>query len=181
MEVIFLIFVIACLVTHVYILVKVHNFNLTYYKLGIIFFKRTIKKTHYRWSNKDGIYSMNTANFVFIPEMRLGYFVTKFKTFKQSSIFVTSKGLPLTIFGEFYENKNQIEIIFKVSYGVLILPVLLMLFVLTFITMAIMEGEFEFVLFGISIVIIIAIIIYVLYRFQKEKILSIEEELQTLI
>lgn len=162
-------------------LVNVHKFNLSYYKLGIILFKRTIERTHCHWDNKDGIYSMNTANFVFIPEMRIGYFVTKFKIFKQNSIFSISRGLPLTMFGKFYENENQVEIIFKVSYGVLILPVLLMLFVLTIITMAIMEGKPEFVLFGILIILIIAMIIYVLYRFQKEKTLSIEEELQTLI
>ncbi|TKG90815.1 hypothetical protein EYV94_23410 [Puteibacter caeruleilacunae] len=181
MEVIFLVFILVCLVAHVYILVNIHRFNLRYFKSGIIIFKRTIKRTYCRWNNKDGVYSMRIANFVFIPEMRIGYFVTKFKMFKQSNLFFISRGLPLTIFGEFYENNNQVEIIFKVSYGVLIPPVLLMLFVLTIITMAIREDKFEFVLFGISIILIIVLVIYVLYRFQKEKMLSIENELQTLI
>ena len=60
-------------------LTNLNNFNLKFYDFGITIFRKEINVHFSNWNYQDGIYEEQEGKFVFIPEMRKGYFVTRFK------------------------------------------------------------------------------------------------------
>lgn len=176
-----LVIILVYIIVSIVVLVNIYKFDLRFYKFGITIFTKSFQKQSYNWIDKDGVYFEKSSRYVFIPTMKLGYFVTRFVLFNSYSLFSYSIGLPLTVFGEFYECEGRINIIYKIYFGVLIFPVLLLIFLLVYMIMAIFGGNLTFALIGLFFSGITFTVFYVLFQLQKSKFSIICDELQSLL
>lgn len=156
-------------------LIEIHRFNLKFFNYGLKIFSRKLNFRFSNWRNFDGIYSEKEAKYAFIPELKTGYFVTKFSFYRHYSLFASSKGMPLTIFGKFTESENEIMIEYKISYRLVLLFSILII-ALTIIPF--LSGQliaFAIVLIGI---LVLSGLIYISYLFLQGKMLIISDEIE---
>lgn len=159
-------------------LIQLHRFNLKFFKLGFNLYKREIDFDRCMWSNFDGIYNEKEGKYVFIPEQKAGYFVTNFELYRHYNLFFNGPVLPLTIFGCFYEEESRIKIQYKISYRHLALIVIWMVpwvilpfFIGNLLAFGIGSGGVLFSLF----------FLFLIYFYQKGKMLIISDEIEKLL
>jgi len=99
-------------------LIGLHRFNLRFYNYGFKIFEKNIKHKFSNWNDLDEIYTEKEGEYVFLPEMKIGYFVTNFNFYRVYSPFVTSSGIPLTIFGKINDENNEVKLSFYISFRV---------------------------------------------------------------
>jgi len=155
-------------------IVGLHRFDLKYYQRGFKIFRKEKKIRFSNWNNLDGIYTQDEGKYVFVPDMRIGYFVTRFRFYRKYSLFAYSKGFPLTIYGSFYEQDNKLTITYFISYRLFAL-ILLWFFVWT--VLSIVSMSWIGLVVGVFGVLISALFIYLIKIFQTGKMLTMFDEI----
>ena len=155
-----------------------HRFNLRFFNNGFKIYKRVISHHFSNWSDLDGIYSEKEGNYVFLPESRIGYFVSRFIFFKSYSLIAYSRGLPLTIFGRFVESDNKLEITYFISYR---LVSLISIWLLIWTVLPILTGKLLTIGIGIAGVLFTLLILYLFYTFQQGKMLIMSDEIEKIL
>jgi len=159
-------------------LIGLHRFKLQFYNKGFKIFRKEIAIKFSNWNYLDGIYSEKEGNYVFIPEMKVGYFVTRMRYYRRYSLFAFSRGIPLTIFGQFIERENKLEIIYFISYR---LVVLIFLWLVTWIVLPIMTWNLIGIGVGIGGILFTLFFIYLANMFQQGKMLIISDEISKIL
>ena len=102
--------VFSYIILYLFEIVNLHRFKLNFFNFGFNLRLRKIKMGYCQWNNKDGIYKRDVGKYVFIPESKIGYFVTKFTLLRRFGIFGYSIGNQCTIYGSFCESEGEIAI-----------------------------------------------------------------------
>lgn len=174
----FLAFLILYIIWTVYELVLLHRFNLKNFESGVKIYKRKIDFRFIKWEQLDGIYKCKEAKYVFVPELREGYFVTRYRTHRYYNPFVYSRGMPLTVFGKFNEESDQLVIEYKISYRVVTLISLWLIFC---IFVPVFNGDFTNIGIGLLVSVVSFFFIYLWYLFLEGKLLIISDEIAELL
>lgn len=173
-ELIIIVFSIFYITISIIELIGLHKFNLNFYKRGFNIFNKEITIKSSNWKNLDGVYSEKAAKYVFIPDLKEGFFVTKFYFTKRYSVFASSQGFPLTIFGRFYIDDGKLFINYLISYRIIILIGLWFLFwVITSITSENLNG----IGIGIAGILFSLFLLYIIKIFQMGKMLTMSDEI----
>jgi len=159
-------------------LTNLNNFNLKFYDFGITIFRKEINVHFSNWNYQDGIYEEQEGKFVFIPEMRKGYFVTRFRTYRRYGIIGVRSYLPLTIFGQFEEIDYKLIIEYKISFK---LALLIGTIVLAWFCLPLLTKMFSTLLVSIIGSLITSLIVYIIYRFKKMKMILLADEIKKLL
>jgi len=153
---------------------NLHKFNIGYFDRGFRIFSKEIKHRFLNWKYLDGIYEESVAKYAFLPDFKTGFFVTKFEFFRHRNFIYQSRGFPLTIFGKIEEKENKIELSYFISHR---LFGLISLIYLGWISLPIITGKWEVILFSLVGILITTLILYIVYRFKKWKMILILEEI----
>lgn len=174
MKIIILTSILVYLLVYLIELVGLHAFKLNFFSAGITVQTRKVKVVNSKWANKDGIYKANQGRYVFIPNLKAGYFVTRFKFFRRFGLIGYSIGNPCTIFGNFQEISNEVVVKYRISYRTMssIFIWYLLLIIFTF-----YNGELKFIGIGAVFIIITTIIFSIYYQFQKRRMSIICDEI----
>lgn len=159
-------------------LTGLHRFNLRYFDYGFKIYKREISHHFRNWTNLDGIYSEKEGNYVFLPDLRMGYFVSRFIVFRNPNFFVFYRGVPLTIFGKFLESENRLEITYFISYR---LVFLISIWLIVWTVFPILTGSLLSIGIGIAGILFTSLILYLVYTFQQGKMLIISDEIEKIL
>lgn len=158
-------------------LTGLYRFNLRYYDRGFKIYKREIVCTFSNWRDLDGIYYGKEGNYVFLPELKMGYFITKYRFYKSNGLF-GYQTIPLTIYGSFEEGDELLGITYYISYRlVLLLSIWLIICTLLPIFAGIFTGNwiaFVVALCGISVTFLI---VYIVHTFQLGRMLIMSDEI----
>jgi hypothetical protein len=166
------------IITTIFELVKLHRFDLKYFNYGFKIFKKVIDHKFSNWNNLDGIYEEKEGKYVFLPEMKIGYFITKFRFFKSYSLIAHSSGLPLTIFGKFEEIENKLIMTYFISYR---LVILISMWLIIWTVLPIMTGKLLGFAIGIGGILFTLLILYVVNMFQQGKMLIMSDEVSKIL
>lgn len=179
--VVFLTIILTWFIVTIIELVNLNRFNLKFFSYGKTIYKHEIKVKFTNWNYFDGIYEENEAKYVFIPNIKIGYFVTRFRFYRQHSILSSGIGMPLTIFGRFEENNGVLKINYKISYRLIFL-------ILAWLTpwgavsiLSAIKGNFLGLVVGVGGIGITILALYFIYIFQNGKILIISDEISRLL
>jgi len=104
-------------------IIGLHRFNLRFYKYGFKIFEKNIKHKFSNWKDLDEVYAEKEGKYIFIPDMKVGYFVTNFDFYRVYSPIAYSKGIPLTIFGKINDENNEVKLSFYISFRVVLIIV----------------------------------------------------------
>jgi hypothetical protein len=159
-------------------LIYLHSFNIRLFQFGSKIFTKKIRIEFSNWNNLDGIYSEKESKYVFIPELRTGYFVTNFYFYRSHSIIYESRGLPLTIFGKFELIDSYLKIEYRISYRITFFIGIIFLGILTF---TIASGNILSIGIGGLFVIVLSAFLYLAYLFQLGRMLIISDEIIKLL
>lgn len=176
-EAILVSFLIMYLVVTIIELTGLYRFNLRYFDNGFKIYKREISLHFSNWTGLDGIYSEKEGNYVFLPQLRVGYFISRF-IFYRNSLFVFYSGVPLTIFGRFEEIENKLEITYSISYR---LVFLISIWLITWTVFPILTGSFLSIGIGIGGIVFTLLILYIVYTFQQGKMLVMSDEIEKIL
>jgi hypothetical protein len=171
---ILIIYVVATIIE----LVGLYRFNLRFFDNGFKIYKREISHQFSNWSNLDGIYSEKEGNYVFLPEYKIGYFVSRLRFYRNYSIFAYSRGLPLIIFGRFTDSDNKLEITYFISYR---LVFLITIWLLIWTVLPISTGKLLTIVLGVAGVSFTLLILYFIYIFQQGKMLIMSDEIEKIL
>jgi len=125
-------------------LIGLHRFNLRFYNYGFKIFEKNIKHKFSNWKDLDEIYTEKEGEYVFIPDMKFGYFVTNFDFYRIYSPIAYSRGIPLTIFGKINDENNEVKLSFYISYRVVFI-------IVSWFLAIIMISIFSWTLMGLAI------------------------------
>lgn len=153
---------------------NLHKFNIGYFDRGFRIFRKEIKHRFSNWKYLDGIYEEPEGKYAFLPDLKIGFFVTKFEFYRRRNLFYQSRGFPLTIFGKIEEIDNKIELSYFISHR---LFGLISLIYLGWISLPIIMRNWEVILFSLVGILITSLILYIVYRFKKWKMLLISDEI----
>jgi hypothetical protein len=162
-------------------LVGLYRFNLNYYDRGFKIYKREIACTFSNWRDLDGVYDGKEGSYVFLPEMGMGYFITKYSFYTRNGLW-SYYTIPMTIFGRFEEVDKQLEITYFISYRlVFLLSIWLILCTLLPIIAGLFTGNwiaFVIALCGGSLSFLI---VYIVHTFQQGRRLIMSDEIASLL
>ncbi len=85
--------IIAWFTLTIFELIKLHRFNLRFFDYGFTILKKEINLRFINWKNFDGIYEEKEGKYVFIPDMKTGYFVTIFRFYRRYGLIRSGKYL----------------------------------------------------------------------------------------
>lgn len=159
-------------------LTGLYRFNLRYFDYGFKIYKREIFYHFSNWTNLDGIYSKKEGNYVFLPELKMGYFVSRFIFFRNPNMFVFYRSVPLTIFGKFIESKNRLEITYFISYR---LVFLISVWLIVWTVFSILTGSLLSIGIGIAGILFTSLMLYLVYTFQQGKMLIMSDEIERIL
>jgi hypothetical protein len=159
-------------------LIYLHSFNIRLFQFGSKIFTKKIRIEFSNWNNLDGIYSEKESKYVFIPELKTGYFVTNFYFFRFHSILYQSRGLPLTIFGKFELIDSCLKIEYRISYRITFFIGIIFLGVLTF---TIASGNILSIGIGGFNILVFSGFLYLVYLYQQGRMLIISDEIVKLL
>ena len=159
-------------------LIGLHRFNLRFYNYGFKIFEKSIKHKFSNWNDLDEIYTEKEGEYVFLPDMKVGYFVTNFYFYRVYSPFAYSRGIPLTIFGKIYDENNEVKLLFYISYRVVSIIVswllaIILISILSWTLMGLAIGVFG-ILFSLGL-------LYVAKLFYQGKMLVMTEEVSKIL
>ncbi len=177
--IIILTILILYIITYVIETINLHKFNIKIFNYGLTIFQKELKIKFSNWKNLYEIEERKEGKYVFIENYKTGYFVTKFRFFRQYSLFARSSSLfPLNIFGNFSENENTIKIEFKISYRIVVFVVLWLLpwIILPFLSMDLLS-------FGVGIggIVFTALILYFARIFLEGRMLMMTDEITEIL
>jgi hypothetical protein len=128
------------------------------------------------WHDRDGVYQFKNGKYVFIPDLKIGYFVSRLSFYKHDGVFSSYFTIPFTVFGKFKESKNSILIEYYLSVRIAFLVGSV---VLTLLALPIVHKSIEAYLFVIPAIFILFLILYVIYKMTiRIKILDIKDEIE---
>ena len=159
-------------------LIGLHRFNLRFYNYGFKIFEKNIKYKFSNWNNLDDIYTKKEGKYVFIPEVKVGYFVTNFSFYRVYSPIAYSSGIPLTIFGKIKDENNEVKVSFYISYRVVSI---LVFWFLTIILISIFSWTLMALAIGIFGILFTLGLLFVVKIFYEGKILMMTEEISTIL
>ncbi|MCL3781415.1 hypothetical protein EMN47_13575 [Prolixibacteraceae bacterium JC049] len=133
------------------------------------------------WKYFDGIYKEKEGKYVFIPDLKTGYFITRFRFYKQHSIIASSSGIPLTIFGDFEENDGVLKINYKISYRLIFLILAWFSTLVIFLVLSVIKGNLLVLAVALVGIAITLLALYFVYIFQNGKMLLISDEISKLL
>ena len=159
-------------------LIGLHRFNLRFYNYGFKIFEKNIKHRAINWNDLDEIYREEEGEYVFIPDMKVGYFVTNFNFYRIYSPIASSRGIPLTIFGKITDETNEVKLSFYISFRVVFIIgswflILILISILSWNLMALMIGIFG-IIFSLGV-------LYVAKLFYQGKMLVMMDELSNIL
>lgn len=174
----FFTFLIIIATTYIIEMVSLHRFNLTVYKYGVVFKRKLIPIKHINWTVGDGIHKEGIGKFVFIPNLKCGYFVTKFTLMRRHGFIGYSIGNVITVYGDFKEDSNVLFVKYKVSYRILTLVLLwyVLLILYTF-----YPGEVKYIAIGSVFLVVSSLLLVIWFYILDSKALNIQEELIKLL
>lgn len=162
-------------------LAGLYRFNLHYFDRGFKIYKRNITYTFSNWSDLDGIYEEKEGSYVFLPEMKMGYFITHYNFYRSNGLW-SYHTIPLTIFGRFEEGEKQLEISYFISYRlVFLLAIWLVMWTLLPLLAGILKGEWLFLLFGVCGTSVTFLILYIVHTFQQGRMLIMSDEIARIL
>jgi len=159
-------------------LIGLHRFNLRFYNYGFKIFEKNIKYKFSNWNNLDEIYTKKEGKYVFIPEEKVGYFVTNFNFYRVYSPIVITSGIPLTIFGKIKDENNEVKLAFYISYRVVSI---LGLWFLTIILISIFSCTLMALAIGIFGIIFTLGLLFVVKIFYEGKMLMMIDEISNVL
>lgn len=157
---------------------NLHRFKLPYFNRGFKIMSRKVSLQQSVWNYHDGIYAEKEARYVFIPQYRVGYFVSHFSFYRHHNVFFSTKGVPLTLFGEFKEQERKLRIEYRISYRVAALIALWMTIWLVF---PLLTGKILGVGIAIGGLLFNVLFLGIIYFYQRGKMLIISDEIEALL
>lgn len=159
-------------------LICLHKFNLKSFNYGVKVFEKDLNFKHINWDNLDEFYTEKLAEYVFIQEYRIGYFVSNLSFYQYYSPLASSRGMSLTIFGKIEEVEKKLRISFYISYrliALLILFLALSIFILivtfSLITALVIFGSWGGLFLAYKIISV----------FQQGKMLTMVDEIKSIL
>ena len=130
------------------------------------------------WRNFDGIYQEKEGKYVFIPDIKTGYFVTRFYFVRRYGIVWSTSIFPLTIFGTFKQVNDRLIIEYKISYR--------LIFMICFVFLAwlyipIYTKNLSAILVSVAGILLTSLIAYISYRFKRLKMELVADEIEHLL
>ncbi len=177
--IILIVFLTCWLVVTVYELRNIHSFNLKFLDIGVTILRKEINPRFINWKGFDGIYEEKEGKFVFLPDLKIGYFVTIFRFYRRYGLIGGSYNIfPLTIFGSFAEIEGRLIIKYKVSYRLAFLVgfICILWFCIPILTM-----NFSSIIASIIGTALTCLITYLAYVFKKMKMKLLTDELKNLL
>ena len=159
-------------------LTNIHRFNLKFFDYGFTILKREIDQKFINWNGFDGIYEEKEGKYVFIPEMRIGYFVTKFEFYRRYGLIGIWNIFPLTIFGHIKEIEGKLIIEYKISYRLVFLFAVIILF---WLYLPILTEAFKVLLVSFVGILLTCLIVYIIFSIKKTKMFFIADEIKKLL
>jgi hypothetical protein len=161
-----------------YELINIHRFNLKFFDYGFRVWKKELSPGILKWDNLDGIYKKNEGKYVFIPELKIGYFVTRFYFVRRYGIVRVTNIFPITIFGIFSAVDGKLNIEYKISYRLIsiIVSIILLWFYLP-----IWTKSFSALWASLVGVLLTCLILFIWYRFKRIKMILLANEIENLL
>jgi len=159
-------------------LIGLHRFNLRFYNYGFKIFEKIIEHKFSNWKDLDEIYTEKEGKYVFIPDMKIGYFVTNFNFYRNYSPIAFSRGIPLTIFGKINDENNEVKLTFYISFRVVFLIVS---WILTVILISIFSWTLMSLAIGVFGVIFSLGMLFVAKLFYQGKMLVMTDEISNIL
>lgn len=159
-------------------LMGLHRFNLRFYNYGFKIFEKNIKHKFSNWKDLDEVYTEKEGEYVFIPDMKVGYFVTNFYFYRVYSPIAYSRGIPLTIFGKINDENNEVKLSFYISFRVVFIIVswflaIILISIFSWTLMALAIGAFGIIItFGM---------LFVAKLFYQGKMLMMTDEISNIL
>jgi len=159
-------------------LIGLHRFNLRFYKCGFRIFEKNIKHKFSNWKDLEAIYAEKEGEYVFIPDMKVGYFITNFNFYRVYSPIAYTRGIPLTIFGKINDENNEVKLLFYISFRVVYIIVtwfvaIILISILAWTLIALAIGVFG-VIFSLGL-------LYVAKLFYQGKMLVMTDEISEIL
>ena len=170
---IFIILALVWIIASILELSYLYKFNLKGYTKGIVIHRKEIDVKFSNWNDFDGIYEDEEAKYVFIPDAKIGYFISRLRFYRQYSFFAHSYSLPFTIFGTFREENNKIHLEYRVSYRLLYLFIVILI---PGILIPVIKGEYTEIGLGIFGILASSLILFITYLFKKNIMKIIKDE-----
>lgn len=162
-------------------LVSLYRFNLHYYDRGFKIYKREIACAFSNWRDLDGVYYGKEGSYVFLPEMKMGYFITNYSFYRRNGLW-SYQTIPLTIFGRFEEGEKQLEITYFISYRlVFFLAIWFIMCTLLPLLAGIFKGDWVFLLFALCGPSVTFLILYFVHTFQQGRMLIMSDEIARIL
>lgn len=152
---------------------SLYNFKLNKFSKGIVIHRKRIEVNFSNWNDFDGPYQGKEGEYVFIPDAKVGYFITIYRFYKRYNLLFQTYSLPLTLFGTFKEENNNIYFEYRVSYRLLLLY---LVWIIPWIIIPIAKGESTEIGVGLFGIITSTLSLYIMYLFNKRKINIMSEE-----
>ena len=165
---------IILLLVYIVELFNLHQFKLRFFDFGVKIYSKRGKIISAKWFNKDGIYEEKIGRYVFIPDLKQGYFVTRFEFYRRYGIWGHSMGNKCTIFGEFVERSNELVVVYKVSYRIV---VLIFAWYALLLSVFIYNMDLKSFIGSAVFMIISSALLYLYYYFQKRRMSRLFDEL----
>lgn len=159
-------------------LICLHRFNLKSFNYGVKVFQKELNFKHINWDNLDEYYTEHLAEYVFLQEYKIGYFVSNLSFDQYYSPLASSKGMSLTIFGKIEVIEHKLKISFYISYRLI---ALLILFIVLCIVAIIATSSLFSTLFIIGICGILFIPFKIISVFQQGKMLTMVDEIKGIL
>jgi len=159
-------------------LVGLQLFNLRFFNYGFKIYEKTLKHKFSNWNNLDDIYSEKEGRYVFLSDVKVGYFVSKFYYFRNYSPIASFRGIPLTIFGKIREENNEIKLTFYISYRIVFL---ISSWFLAFILVPIFTWTLEALAIGIFGILFSTLMIFLIKPFYEGKMLMMFDEVSHIL
>lgn len=159
-------------------LVGLHRFNLRFFNNGFKVYQKIFKHKFSNWNNLDDIYSEKEGRYVFLSDVKVGYFVSKFYYFRIYSAIASSNGIPLTLFGKIKDENNELKLTFYISYRIVFL---ISSWFLAFILVPIFTWTLEALAIGILGILFSILMIFLIRPFYEGKMLMMADEVSNIL
>lgn len=140
--------------------------------------EKEIKFKFSNWENFDGIYEESEGEYVFISDLRVGYFVTNFRFFRRYGLIWISTIFPLTIFGQFREFEGNLIIEYKIT---LRLALLIGTCILSWFYLPFKANNITTLIAALIGASLTFLVVYVIFIFKKMKMILIAGEIKKLL
>lgn len=159
-------------------LIGLYSFNLNFYNRGFKVYEKKLKYRFSNWNDLEDKYSEDEGIFVFLSEMKVGYFISRFFYLRSYNVFAVFSGISLTIFGKIKEDKGDLLITFFISYRVVILTLSI---IIGIILITIFSMSLNSMLIGVGAIGVILIFILIVRTFYKGKFYTMIDEIVNIL